>query len=931
MLRKLLGKLVGNANARTLKKAQPLIEKINVLEAEYQKLSEEELKLKTSELRERIAKGAALDDLLPEAFAVVKNACRRLCGTSWDVRGHETEWQMIPYDVQLLGGVILHQGKIAEMKTGEGKTLVCTLPLYLNALAGRGCHLVTVNSYLATRDAEWMGGLFKYLGLTVGVVEHGMDTEARKAAYQCDITYGTNTEFGFDYLRDNMARKKEERVQRESAYAIVDEVDSILIDEARTPLIVSAPAAESTSKYGKYSQLIPQLVRDEHYELDEKQKTATLTEAGITKMEGLLGLKNIYTEAGYGEVHHIEQALKAQAVFTRDKDYVVRDGEILIVDEFTGRLMPGRRYSDGLHQALEAKEGVEVRRESKTLATITLQNYFRLYEKLAGMTGTAKTEEEEFSKIYNLDVVVIPTHQPIQRDDRPDSVYKTEAGKLMAVAKMVKERHEAGQPVLVGTITIEKSEQLAQTLLRSGVPHKVLNAKHHEQEAEIIARAGERGAVTIATNMAGRGTDIKLGENVSEVGGLFVLGTERHESRRIDNQLRGRSGRQGDPGASQFFVSMEDSLMRLFGGDKMKSMMDMLKVPEDMPIENSLISRNIESAQKKVEAHNFDIRKHIVQYDDVMNKHREIIYSRRKAILEHEDIGTEIQQLVADEAASIVDAHALGRERRDWEPEQIVKALVNIYGSGESLSLASLESFLKVEELREFAVGYLKSGYAQRAEALANPEQLRHAERQVYLTTIDRLWMEHLENMRYLREKVSLRGYGQRDPLIEYKGEAYQLFEGLLANVRTNTVHALFKLEGPTTPTPAPFVMANPKIITNEDEVEDMLTGDRELTPDQQKDIQQAAAQALKPDEKVVELGKTDGVSVIRADDSAASAAPAKADNPTVIRVGADETFGGGAEASIAQQPTNTPTAGRNDPCPCGSGKKYKKCCGASA
>ncbi len=914
MLRKILSTIVGDANAREIKKLAPLVDQINALEKELQNLSDAELQAKTSEFRERLAGGATLDELLPEAFAVVKNACRRLVGTSWDVRGTPVKWEMIPYDVQLVGGIILHHGKIAEMKTGEGKTLVCTLPLYLNALAGKGCHLVTVNNYLARRDAEWMGGLFKFLGLSVGVIDHGISQEARRAAYAADITYGTNTEFGFDYLRDNMAHDARELVQRDLNYAIVDEVDSILIDEARTPLIISAPAEESTSKYLRYSQLVTNLVKDEDYELDEKAKAATLTEAGIAKMEQLLGLENIYTEAGFSEVHHIEAALKARAVYTLDKDYVVKDGEILIVDEFTGRLMPGRRYSDGLHQALEAKEKVEVRRESKTLATITLQNYFRLYAKLAGMTGTALTEAEEFATIYNLECLVIPTNRNVTRRDLADSVYKSEHGKFLAAVAKIKELNETGQPVLVGTITIEKSERLSQMLLRSGVPHKVLNAKQHEKEAEIVSHAGEKGAVTIATNMAGRGTDIKLGAGVAELGGLFILGTERHESRRIDNQLRGRAGRQGDPGASQFFVSMEDALMRLFGGEKMQRMMEFMKVPEDMPIENKMISHSIESAQKKVEAHHFDIRKHLVEYDDVMNRQREIIYGRRKKILTHENIADEIQKILEEDARAIVTAFSANRKRDEWDLGEIAKQLTEIENSGVALTADQLGEFLTPEDLANFAVEFLKNAYRVREAKLTQPSALRFAERQIYLATIDRLWMEHLENMRHLREKVSLRGFGQRDPLVEYKNEAFLSFEELLGNVRGNTLRALFRLKVEATPPPPPAANIPISVVTNEAAVEDILTGDREeFTPEEEQAIAATAKDFLKVNPEIQNLGR-DGIVKIQAEGEVKIS---HVETPTVIRVSGNEKAGEQKET------------GRNDLCPCGSGKKYKKCCGA--
>jgi len=925
MLRKLIKKLVGDSNEKEVKRLQPLIVQINEAEKELQSLSDEELQNKTKEFRERIKNGETLDALLPETFAVMKNACRRLVGKKWEVRGNETTWDMIPYDVQLIGGIIIHEGKISEMKTGEGKTLVCTLPLYLNALEEKGVHLITVNNYLARRDAEWMSGLFNFLGLSVGILDHGISQEERRAAYACDITYGTNTEFGFDYLRDNMARDKKELVQRELNYAIVDEVDSILIDEARTPLIISAPAEESTSKYSRYAQLITNLEKDKHYDLDEKAKVVTLTEEGIQKMEELLGLKNIYTEAGFSEVHHIEAALKARAVFTKDKDYVVKDGEILIVDEFTGRLMPGRRYSDGLHQALEAKEGTEVRRESKTLATITLQNYFRLYGKLAGMTGTALTEAEEFAKIYDLECLAIPTNRDVVRDDLPDSVYKSEVGKFQATVAKIKELHEKGQPVLVGTITIEKSEELSNQLLKNGVPHKVLNAKHHEKEAEIIAKAGEKSAVTIATNMAGRGTDIKLGQNVAALGGLFILGTERHESRRIDNQLRGRSGRQGDAGASQFFVSMEDSLMRLFGGEKMQRMMELLKVPEDMPIENKMISHSIESAQKKVEAHHFDIRKHLVEYDDVMNKQREIIYSRRRKILEHENIQDEIQDVLVKEARGIVDSHSLNRKREDWDMNEIAKQLGAIFEDAEKpISADTLGEFLKQAELQDFAVEYLKSAYQKREEVLPNKDALRFAERQIYLSTIDRLWMEHLENMRYLREKVSLRGFGQRDPLIEYKNEAYLAFEELLGNIRGNTIRALFKLKVETERAPSLLASNIPeKILTNEASVEGILEKAENLTPQQLDNAKKTAQDFLKVDEKMKNLG-SEGMVKVRVEETSPTPAP-PVKNPTVIRVGSAE----GAEATSTSS-ASTRDVGRNNPCPCGSGKKFKKCCGGA-
>ncbi|MEK7172342.1 MAG: preprotein translocase subunit SecA, partial [Patescibacteria group bacterium] len=775
MLQKIFKAIFGDPNEAELKKLWPIVHHINEIEKKYQEtLKDEYFPAKTAEFKERLQKGETLDDLLPEAFALVKNACRRLVGKKWLVRGRETTWDMIPFDVQLLGGMVLHQGKIAEMKTGEGKTLVCTMPIYLNALAGKGVFLVTVNDYLAQRDSEWMGGLYKFLGMSVGVTIHGQTHEQKREAYNCDITYGTNNEYGFDYLRDNMASDIEEIVQRELNYAIVDEVDSILIDEARTPLIISAPAEESTEKYHKYSRLIPQLVENDDYIIDEKLKAATLTEAGIAKMEKLLGMENIYTDGGFSEVHHIEQALKAHALFKNDIDYVVKDDEVLIVDEFTGRLMPGRRYSDGLHQAIEAKENVEVKRESRTLATVSFQNYFRLFKKLAGMTGTAMTEAEEFAKIYKLETLVMPTNKDMVRIDNPDAVYKNQKGKFMAVVERVKKLHEKGQPVLIGTISIEKSEMLSKLLALQGIPHTVLNAKFHEKEAEIVSKAGQKGAVTIATNMAGRGTDIKLGEGVREVGGFYILGTERHESRRIDNQLRGRSGRQGDPGESQFFVSLDDELMRLFGADRVQKMMEFLKVPDDMPIENKMISNSIEGAQKKVEGRNFEIRKHLVEYDDVMNRQREIIYSRRRKMLFSRDIKNDILVLIEKEAEAIVLNHAGDRRREEWDFAKIAGAIAALHKDPKNtFDLKKLEGFDETEEMIDFVKHYLWEEYGEREKLLPDyieekgSETLRNIERAVYLRSLDMLWMEHIDNMSHLREGVALRGYSQKDPLIE--------------------------------------------------------------------------------------------------------------------------------------------------------------------
>jgi preprotein translocase subunit SecA len=883
MLRKIINAIIGDANEKELKKKAPLVEAINAKEEEFQKLSEEELKAKTPEFIKRLEDGETTGDILVEAFAVAKNACRRLQGSKFNLGREEKTWDMVPYDVQLIGAAMLHEGKIAEMKTGEGKTLVASLALYLNALTKKGAHLVTVNDYLAKRDAQWMGVLYKYLGLTVGTIVHGLNPEERKEAYGADITYGTNNEFGFDYLRDNMAPKLDARVQRELHYAIVDEVDSILIDESRTPLIISSPAEESTGKYYQYSQLIGQLTPETHYNIDEKGRNATLTEEGIAKMEELLGVENIYTEAGFLEVHHIEQALKAKSIFEKDKDYIIKEDEIIIVDEFTGRLMPGRRYSDGLHQAIEAKENVEVKRESKTLATVTFQNFFRLYDKLSGMTGTAKTEEEEFFKIYGLETVVIPTNKPIARQDLPDLIFKNTRGKWNNVVKAIREHNEKGQPVLVGTISVETSEMLSKMLKLSGVKHEVLNAKHHEREAEIVALAGQKGAVTIATNMAGRGTDIKLGDGVKELGGLAIIGTERHDSRRIDNQLRGRAGRQGDPGFSRFFISMDDDLMRLFGSDRIKGMMERLGLDEDTPIENSLITRSIESAQKRVEGHNFDIRKHLLEYDDVMNKHREIIYARRLKILEKEEFLEDIQKMLSDEAHHLVTLHTSSPNRGDWELNELVKALNALMPqSDKQLDAADFDKIEDTDTLTENIKNIFQGEYKRKEEAVGDPAVMRKIEKQVSLRVVDMLWMEHINQMTSLRETVSLRGYGQRDPLMEYKQEAYQLFSKLLGSIQHNIINTLFKMQvqAQTTLKDQP----ERKLQTNEDAIESNVTRSR---------IQQGSSPA------------------------AAAMGGSAAQQSVVRRISAN------APAS------STPEAGRNEPCPCGSGKKYKKCHGA--
>ncbi|MBN1494857.1 preprotein translocase subunit SecA [Candidatus Peregrinibacteria bacterium] len=896
MLQRIINRIIGDQNKKAIKKIEPIVLKINDLEKTYSETlkNDEDFPKKTLEFKERLKNGEKLEDLLPEAFALVKAACRRLLGKKWIVRGREKKWDMVPFDVQIIGGIVLHQGKIAEMKTGEGKTLVCTMPVYLNALTGRGVYVVTVNDYLANRDSEWMGGLYKFLGLSVGVVVHGNSFDEKKKAYASDITYGTNNEFGFDYLRDNMAESLDNLVQRELNYAIVDEVDSILIDEARTPLIISAPAEESTQKYKRYSQLINYLTENEDFNIDEKQRAATLTEDGIKKMEKLLGVENIYTEAGFLEVHHIEQALKAKAIFKKDTDYVVRDGEVIIVDEFTGRLMPGRRYSEGLHQAIEAKEGVEVRKESKTLATVTFQNYFRLFKKLAGMTGTAATEAEEFLKIYGLETIIIPTNKPIRRTDHQDAIYKNQKAKYLAVVKRSKELYEKGQPVLIGTISIEKSEILSKLLQMHGIPHNVLNAKFHEKEAEIIARAGEKKAVTIATNMAGRGTDIKLSEGVEELGGLYVIGTERHESRRIDNQLRGRSGRQGDRGATTFFVSMEDDLMRLFGGERVQKMMEFLKIPDDMPIENSMISRSIESSQKKVEGRNFDIRKHLVEYDDVINHQREIIYKKRREVLKSENIKNDIIVLLENEIEKIVLNNTSSKEQSGWDYKEIVETVRAIHRNPSvPFEIQDIEGLKDREEIIQRIKTYFFNEYEKREDLVPDKEILRRIERSIYLHIIDALWMEHIDNLNSIRESVSFRGYAQRDPLLEYKQESFTAFEKMMSDTQSNTVNTLFKLNIERQ-TPVRIISADqPKVFnTNEGDIKEVTSGHESGGSNILKSI--AVNQAMK--QSVMDNR-----------------------NPAVARVYAAPKI----DAKYAG-------AGRNDPCPCGSGKKFKKCHGAN-
>ena len=930
-----VSQILGDHNQRVLNKIRPLVEKIDQLEKDFEKFSDSQLKDKTSEFRQRLVKGETLDDLLAEAFATVREASKRTIG-------------LRHFDVQLIGGIVLHQGKIAEMKTGEGKTLAATLAVYLNALEGKGVQVVTVNDYLAKRDVNWMGPIYNLLGMGIGCIQHdkaflfqpqgapdsnevtvemeNLREVPRRLAYEADITYGTNNEFGFDYLRDNMVQDLSQMAQREHHYAIVDEVDSILIDEARTPLIISAPDAESTKLYETFTKIIPKLNEKEDYEIDEKMKSVTLTEDGIEKVEKILGM-DIYTEGGVKYVHQLEQALRAHSLFKLDIDYVVKDGEVIIVDEFTGRLMFGRRYSGGLHQAIEAKEGVRVQEESRTLATITFQNYFRMYKKLAGMTGTALTNAEEFNKVYNLDVVVIPTNQTVARNDLPDRIYRSEKGKFKAVVEEIKERHQKGQPVLVGTVSIEKNELLGALLKCEGIPYQILNAKNHEKEAQIIANAGRKGTVTVATNMAGRGVDIILGgrvelvlgpaklgdsgdeagkkdwqaehDEVVALGGLHIIGTERHEARRIDNQLRGRAGRQGDPGSTVFMVSLEDDLMRIFGSDKIKRMMEVFNLPEDQPIENKMISRALESAQAKIEGFNFDTRKHVLEYDDVMNKQRETIYRRRREILEFpisrqqlsgehsaesgasfpipeitspasalgeeggqaekeettpKGLREQILEMVENEIKKFVAFHAPDEYSDNWNYEEIGEIANAIIGLSKE-EKEKIKEFKNREELVGYLHGLAEKKYLEKEKQFGE-ENMQAVEKAILLRVIDMLWMEHLDNMEHLRDSVRLRAYGQRDPLVEYKNEGHKMFQDLLSNIQAQVANMIFKVE--VQPQNRAEINAEPR---GKPHPSPLLTKERE-----QGEVSRPAF----------------------------------------------------AKSSV----------GRNDPCPCGSGKKYKKCHG---
>jgi len=836
-----LTKIFGSKNERELKKIQPIVDQINSFEPTVQAMDDVQLAKQTLRFKERLANGESLDDILPEAFATVREASVRALG-------------MRHFDVQLIGGVVLHNGCIAEMKTGEGKTLVATLAAYLNALTGKGVHIITVNDYLATRDTEWMGKLYHFLGLSVGTIVHGIDDNERKTAYGSDITYGTNNEFGFDYLRDNMKFDRKSLVQPGLNYVIVDEVDSILIDEARTPLIISGPAEKSTHLYYQVNNIIPKLKRERDFTIDEKARAAVLTEEGVANAEGILKVDNLYDPKHIELLHHINQAVKAHALFKRDVDYIVKNGEVIIVDEFTGRLMPGRRYSEGLHQALEAKENVKIENENQTLATVTFQNYFRMYNKLAGMTGTADTEAAEFKKIYQLDVSVIPTNQDMIRKDFSDVIYKTRREKYEAVMDEIVELNQRGQPVLVGTISIDVSEGLSKKLKKRGIQHEVLNAKNHEKEAEIISMAGQKGAVTISTNMAGRGTDIVLGESVTDLGGLHILGTERHESRRIDNQLRGRSGRQGDPGSSRFYLSLEDDLLRIFGGERITGIMEKLGMEEGEPIEHGLISRAIENAQAKVEGHNFDIRKHLLEYDDVMNQQREVIYRQRREALDGKNLKETVQDIIFDKASEIAELFADEKTLpEEWDFKGIDDAVFKQFnlkiGKPDEDTLNGLNS----EGLAQLIYDDAIAAFHEK-ETLIGPDEFRNLERYILLQTVDQLWKDHLLSMDHLKEGIGLRGYAQQNPLIIYKKEGFEMFQEMISRVQEETLSILYRIQ-----------LAEPEDLK----------------------------EMHKPEE------------------------------PPMV-------FSGGDTAATKRKPAtrSAKKVGRNAPCPCGSGKKYKKCCG---
>ncbi|MCB5724029.1 preprotein translocase subunit SecA [Mitsuokella jalaludinii] len=871
-------RFLGDNNDKEIARYRKVVEKINALEPQMQALTDDKLTGYTNKFRERLANGETLDDILPEAFAVVREGSRRVLG-------------MRHFDVQLIGGMCLHEGKIAEMRTGEGKTLVATLPVYLNALTGEGVHMVTVNDYLARRDSEDMGRLYRYLGLTVGLVVHDMDFPERKFAYSRDVTFGTNNEFGFDYLRDNMVIYPEQMVQRKLHYAIVDEVDSILIDEARTPLIISGPGAKSTDMYAVMAKAVAGLREGIDYTVDEKQKTVAPADNTIPKVEKILGINNLYAPENIELSHCFTAALRAKALMKRDRDYVVRNGEIIIVDEFTGRLMEGRRYSDGLHQAIEAKEGVKIQRESQTLATITFQNYFRMYDKLGGMTGTAKTEEDEFLKIYNLPVIVVPTNKPVIRKDYPDLIFKTKRAKYKAVGRAVTSLHAKGQPVLIGTTSITQSEELSAILKKNGIPHNVLNAKFHEKEAEIIAGAGQKGAVTIATNMAGRGTDIKLGEGVPELGGLFIIGTERHESRRIDNQLRGRAGRQGDPGASRFYLSLEDDLLRLFASDRISGIMDKLGMDEDEPIEHKLITNSIEHAQKKVEARNFDIRKHVLEYDDVMNQQREVMYGERRKILFGENLRENIMGMVKHIIRAEMDQYANAQlYPEEWQLDGLIEDAEKIYAPQGRLKKEELAAMSR-DELQECLEQLAEEGYHNR-ELLFGEENMRELEKVVMLRVVDKKWMEHLDHMDMLRDGINLRAYGQRNPLVEYKIEALDMFEEMEADIQ--------------------------------DQIASLMYHVSIITPEQQQEAAAKQAAAQQPDAQEAPASEQDKAKMEAIIKKQKSQLQDHLQNAQASH--GDEV----SAAEVKKKPVTKDgkKVGRNAPCPCGSGKKYKNCCG---
>ncbi len=847
-----IGNILKAGEGKKLKKYNGIINAVNNLEKEISALTDSGLAAKTAEFRQRYENGEKCEDLMPEAFAVVREVAKRTLN-------------MRHFDVQILGGIVLFEGKIAEMRTGEGKTLVATLPVYLNSFTGRSTHLVTVNDYLAKRDSEWMGAIYKFLGLKVGLIQHEMPVSEKKQEYQSHVVYGTNNEFGFDYLRDNMVMSGENMVQNGHWYAIVDEVDSILIDEARTPLIISGVAYGTTEIYRKFAQIVPQLEKDDDFDVDEKAKTAAITEEGVAKVEGILNIENLYSPSNFLYIHALNQSLKAYHLFKKDVDYMIKDGQIVIVDEFTGRLMPGRRYSEGLHQAIEAKERVQVRDENQTLATITIQNYFRMYEKLAGMTGTALTEATEFRHIYNLETVVIPTNRPMIRGDLPDLIYKTEEVKFNKIVEEIISRYEKNQPVLVGTISIEKSERLSGILKRRGIPHEVLNARYHEKEAEIIAKAGQKNAVTIATNMAGRGTDIVLGEGVVDLGGLHVLGTERHESRRIDNQLRGRSGRQGDIGSSQFYLSTEDDLLRLFGSERIYKVMEVFNFPDDLPIQHNMISRAIENAQRQVEGRNFEIRKHVLEYDDVMNKQREVIYARRKNILKEENLKQAALDMIKNVLARSVDIHINPADYpENWDLDALSNYITPLFSRDIAAEVIDRKEIGKIGE-NKWSADTLKGKLLEKAyeiyekrENEYSPEVIRKLEKIVSLNVIDNMWRGHLLEMDYLKEGIGLRAIGQRDPLVEYKREAFYLFKELIEEIKFDTVRLLY----------------NVRIVTREEQEKQEARKKLEITN-------------------------------------------VTASGPSKSGVG-----------TLQAKPVTAKKVGRNDPCPCGSGKKYKKCCG---